>query len=228
MATTATPSTRTKTASQRPNASQPASRMVLTGVSWRTYECLLEDHADRSAPRFTYDHGTLEIMSPRTPHEQDHRFLADLVLLVATELRIETLTVGSMTFRRRDIESGFEPDSAFYIQHQAEVRGREQIDVDVDPPPDLVIEADATHSSLDKLSLLARFGVPEVWRVEHGRVRIYSLNNQTYGEVTSSRAIPTLTLEIINQFLEARRAASSTLTWTDSVRAWAGQQRVNE
>lgn len=30
-------------------------RTILHEVSWATYEALLADHADRGAPRFTYD-----------------------------------------------------------------------------------------------------------------------------------------------------------------------------
>lgn len=36
-------------------------RVLLSNVSWETYERLLEDHQDSSAPRFTFDRGMLEI-----------------------------------------------------------------------------------------------------------------------------------------------------------------------
>lgn len=48
-------------------------RMVLYNVGWDTYERLLRDHANASAPRFTYDRGTLEIMSPLPEHERFNR-----------------------------------------------------------------------------------------------------------------------------------------------------------
>ena len=32
-------------------------RIVLHNISWETYERLLADHENASAPRFTYDHG---------------------------------------------------------------------------------------------------------------------------------------------------------------------------
>ena len=54
-------------------------RVILHDVSWKTYECLLEDHIDRSAPRFAYDRGTLEIMSPSSVHERNNWALARLV-----------------------------------------------------------------------------------------------------------------------------------------------------
>jgi Uma2 family endonuclease len=36
------------------------------------------------------------------------------------------------------------------------------------PPPDLVVEADLTSSSLDKLTIYASLGVAEVWRYAGG------------------------------------------------------------
>ncbi len=36
-------------------ASPPEQRVILTDVSWQTYEGLLADHADRRVPRFAYD-----------------------------------------------------------------------------------------------------------------------------------------------------------------------------
>jgi hypothetical protein len=45
-------------------------RITLRHISWETYESLLADHVDASAPRFTYSGGTLEIMSPSSEHEE--------------------------------------------------------------------------------------------------------------------------------------------------------------
>lgn len=40
-----------------------------------------------------------------------------------------------------------EPDDCFYIQHQAEMVGKDRIDLAVDPPPDLVIEIDVASTT---------------------------------------------------------------------------------
>ena len=39
-------------------------RVTRRHVSWETYERLLAEHEQCSSPRFTYDRGVLEIMSP--------------------------------------------------------------------------------------------------------------------------------------------------------------------
>ena len=87
-----------------------AEGQYFTTSSWNTYERLLEDHENNSAPRFTYDRGELEIMSPSPEHEAVNRSIALLVGFVAAEMGIDVYDLGSTTFRREDLERGFEPD----------------------------------------------------------------------------------------------------------------------
>lgn len=129
--------------------------MVLHDISWETYDHLLVDHQNQSSPRFTYDRGTLEIMSPSVTHERLNRLIALLVEISAEELGIEIDDLGSTTFKREDLQRGFEPDSCFYIENLERIRGKSNIDLSVDPPPDLVIKVDITSSSPDKFSLLS-------------------------------------------------------------------------
>ena len=124
--------------------SRAEQRVLLRNISWETYERLLEERGDNSAPRFTYDRGELEIMSPSPEHEALNRSIALLVEFLAAELGIDVYDLGSTTFRREDLERGFEPDSCFYIENEERVRGKTRKDLSVDPPPDLVIEIDIT------------------------------------------------------------------------------------
>src|SRR5690348_5159419 len=48
----------------------PAQNVILHNLSWGTYERLLADLENSSAPRLTYDRGTLEIMSPLPEQER--------------------------------------------------------------------------------------------------------------------------------------------------------------
>ncbi len=131
-------------------------RILLSNVSWETYERLLADHESTSAPRFAFGRGGLEIKSPSPEHEAYNRTIALLVELLAEELGIDVYDLGSTTFRRADLERGFEPDSCLYIQNEERVRGKGRIDLAIDPPPDLVIEVDITSPSINKLSIHAR------------------------------------------------------------------------
>lgn len=205
----------------RPPAEQ---RIVLHNVAWDTYERLLADHVGSSAPRFAYDQGELEILSPSTKHEEDNRTLALLVEMVAMELAIEVRNVGSMTFKREDLQRGFEPDSSFYIQHELSVRGKSQIDLVVDPPPDLVIEIEVSRQAIPKLPLYASMGVPEVWRSDRGEVTILQFDDGKYRESTASIALPMVKHEILTRFLTESRTLRR-LEWLRQVREWAAATR---
>ncbi len=200
--------------------SPPEQRIVLHDIAWETYERLLADHVNSSAPRFTYDRGELEILGPSSEHEIANRTLALLVEEVAFELSIEVLNVGSMTFKRKDLLQGFEPDSSFYIQNEARVRDLTQIDAEIDPSADLVIEIEISRSAIAKLPIYAAMGVPEVWRWDGERITILRLVDDRYTEVEGSAALPPLTGKILTRFLIESRTLRRT-EWMQRVRDWA-------
>jgi Uma2 family endonuclease len=204
--------------------SSPAEeRVILHDVSWKTYECLLADFADSSAPRFTFDRGTLEIMSPREEHEEANRAIALLVEVVAEERDVDVRNLGSTTFKREDLARGFEPDSCFYIHNAARIRGKDRIDLRTDPPPDLVIEIDITHSSLDKLPIYAQLGVSEVWRYNGQALRILVLDSGVYHERAGSLALPGVDGDALTAFMEERKTLKRP-AWLRKVRDWARGQ----
>ena len=73
-------------------------RILLHNVSWGTYGRLLAEREERRSPRFFYDRGVLEIMSPSAEHDRISRIVAALVELLTEELDIDVESVGS---RRR-------------------------------------------------------------------------------------------------------------------------------
>jgi Uma2 family endonuclease len=162
-------------------------------------------------------------MSPSTKHERWNRSIATLCEVIAEELNIELDNVGSNTFKREDLARGFEPDSCFYVQNVERVRNREQIDLTVDPPPDLVIEIDISRSSLDRFPIFASIGVPEVWRYDGMRVAIFKLAGGAYQEQKTSEAFPGVTSQSITRFMEESKTLKRTV-WLRRVRAWARQQ----
>src|SRR5579875_1323449 len=195
-------------------------RMVLHNVAWDTYARLLRDHANASAPRFTYDRGTLEIMSPLPERERYNRAIQLLLPVIAEEMGTELYSLGSTTFNREDLQRGFEPDSCFYIQNAACMHGRDRIDLHIDPPPDLVVEIDITHPSIDKLSIYAHIGVPEVWRYDGERLEILALEDGRYAESPRSHVLPAVTFAALTTLLPASKDVGD-IAWIQRVRAWA-------
>src|SRR5207247_7204794 len=111
------------------------------------------------------------------------------------ELEIELRHLASTTFKREHLQKGFEPDSSFYFARVSEV-GNRDLNADVDPPPDLIIEVDVTSPSLNRFPIFAAFGVPEVWRYHRSRVTFYRLEGGGYVETASSCSLPPLTAEV--------------------------------
>ena len=198
-------------------------RVVLHNISWETYERLLAEHEETSGTRFTYDEGTLEIMVLSAEHERANRTLALLVEVLAEEMRIDVDNVGSNTFKRESLRKGFEPDTAFYIASAPQVEGKQRIDLTIDPPPDLVIEIDITHCSLDKLPIFAAVGVPEVWRYTGARVQLLQLVQGSYITTHESTALPNVTSDVLTRFMRESEREKRT-AWLRQVRAWAREQ----
>jgi Uma2 family endonuclease len=197
----------------------------LYDVSWETYERLLAEHQESSGTHFTYDQGRLEIMVLSTKHERPNHILALLVETLAEEMGIDVDGLGSTTFKREDLARGFEPDSCFYIQNAERVRGKEEIDLTVDPPPDLIIEIDITSPSLEKFPLFAALGIPEVWRYSGARVSIFGLETGEYVERVESMALPKVTSAILTEFVQQGTQLKRTI-WLRRVREWIRQQQA--
>ena len=107
------------------------------------------------------------------------------------------------------------------------MRGKSEIDLTVDPAPELVIEIDDTHSSLNKHTIFARIGVSEVWRWREGQITIYVLIAGTYESHERSRLFPSLTAQILTELV----AKSRTLRrpdWVREVRTWARQNPLSQ
>jgi Uma2 family endonuclease len=198
-------------------------RLILHGVSWGTYKRLLADFQDSHAAHFAYDRGVLEIMVLSAKHEELNRAIALLVEILALEMNINVRNLGSTTFTRDDLARGFEPDTCFYIQNAARVRGKEEINLEVDPPPDLVVEIDITHPSLDKLPIYAAVGVLEVWRYDGQQLTIFTLEGEAYHTHEKSVALPGLTSQVLSQFI-AESKTLERLEWLRRVQEWARKQ----
>lgn len=159
-------------------------RLLLHDVSWTEFEAILDDLGEPRGTRIAYDRGVLEIMAPLPEHELAKELIGDLVKALLEELDIEFLTLGSTTFKNASMLKGIEPDQCFYIQHETAVRGKKQLDLSIDPPPDLAIEIDITSRSHPEI--YAALEVPKLWRREGDRLRIYQLQGGQYVEVSES------------------------------------------
>jgi Uma2 family endonuclease len=198
----------------------PESRVLLRGVTWETYERLLDDLGD-SRVRLTYADGDLEIMAPSHSHERYAYLLGRAVEAMTEERGIPILGGGSTTFRLRDRKVGLEPDRCYWVQNAARVRGRPEIDLMVDPAPDLAIEAEVSRRALDRLPLFASLGVGEVWRYDGEQLAIHVRGpSGSFAEQATSRCFPWLPIAQFTAQIAAAVDAPDDTTWIRSFRAW--------
>ena len=150
-----------------------------------------------------------------------------LVNVVTEELGIDVRGFGSTTFRREDLARGFAPDSCFYIQRVDNISGKSTLDLAIDPPPDLIIDIALTSASLDKFSIYAQVGVPEIWRYDGTTLHIFHLANEAYVEQEASGVLPILDHAMLAQFITDSKSLKRT-SWLRHLRHWVRTHRDTE
>ncbi|AUX21333.1 hypothetical protein SOCEGT47_018150 [Sorangium cellulosum] len=185
--------------------------LVVHDVSWEEYEAILASLGNRAGVRTTYCEGVLELMSPGGPHEGRKKILARLVEAYAEETALPLSGYGSMTVRRRLAQRGVEPDEC-YVLGTVEDGGI----------PELAIEVIEKSGTIDKLSVYAGLGVPEVWFWKRGRLSIYLLGPEGYAEAGRSRLLPGIDVAELTQLVQ-RDGDQTTV-----VRAWRARLRERD
>lgn len=187
----------------------PESRIVMYDVEWSTYVDLA-DQRRGSIPRMTYDEGTLELMSPKRMHESIGSLIGRLVEVYSEEKEIEVISLASTTVCRADLKKGYEADESYYVTHAAQMLEKEELEFEIDPAPDLVIEVEITRSAIHKLKLFAQLVVPEVWRHDGKVLEMLRLVDGQYQVIQSSVELPGLRNELIESALASRAKIGET------------------
>ena len=196
-------------------------RFVMGGIRWDAYVAISDALDEHSGVRMVYNDGRLILMGKSRRHERLAAFLDHLVLAIAANLQIECEPSREATYRRREKEAGVEGDCTFHFGANAErMQGMENYDFDVDPPPDLAIEVEATHSADDAIAAWGRLGVPEVWRFD-AATSICTFWNRgddgSYGQVIRSMFLPMLQpSDVVDQM--RRRLNSDLRDGSDSLK----------
>ena len=205
----------------------PAAVLALDNITWEEYEQITEDFEERPNIRVTYDQGKLEIVTTSRLHEFWKVMIAGMARIVCEEMRLNMEDYGGATWQKEELLKAVEADTCFYVSNAARVIGKDEIDISVDPPPDVMVEVDKANQSLNKFSIYAAFGGPEIWRcdVRRNRIQILELRGSVYIEIPSSRAFPVLTGAILVDFIARSRtdgqmaALSAFRHWIQSVKS---------
>jgi len=199
------------------SATEPC--VVLRDVDWAGYESLLEIRGERSTPRIVYLDGSLFLMSPSFPHERLAERLGWFVMVVVEELDLPCIPSGSTTFRRGSKKGGVEGDKTYYLASASRIRGKADIDLEVDPPPDLAVEVIWTHKADAAVEVYRRLEVPEAWICDDRALTILVLQpSGRYEPAESSRAFPVSASEI-HEWI-AKETEDDDTAWGKSLRRW--------
>ncbi|AFZ58660.1 Uma2 family endonuclease [Anabaena cylindrica FACHB-243] len=179
----------------------PGQQMLLKDISWQQLENILEEMGEKRAARISYSHGWLEIMVPLPEHEKDKEIFGELVRILLDKLEIDFEPFGSTTLKNERMCQAVEPDTSFYIQNQAAIIGKNRIDLNIDPPPDLAIEIDITsRTRFENYEIL---GVPELWRYQQQGLEIFLLQEGKYVKSQSSPNLPNIPIvELVNEYVQ--------------------------
>ena len=209
-----TPETRTA-----PKAAGP-DRILLRNISWELYEQLREDVSNWGV-RMAYDSGNLELMSPSLRHEEI-RFRFDLFLVaLARTLEFKFRGLASTTWKKVGAEKAKEADGCYYIANFGRIRGKE-INLEVDPPPDLAIEIEVSRSAINSLNIYASIGVPEIWRFDGEAIHIHVRHaDGSYSESDRSLALPFIQPEEIVSWMRKAVEIEDDMDWMSQVEDWA-------
>jgi len=184
-------------------------RIVLDGVSWETYQSLREANPG-SHLRMTFDQGVLELTSPAKKHRQISAIVGRMMYEWMILHSIGAVFGGHTTFNRRDLLRGLEPDNCYWIARYPEVLDKDEIDLKVDPPPDLALEVEVSRSSVPKLPIYQALGVPEVWRWRRGGLEVLVLDaTGQYQPKPDSVALAGFPFKLAEEFIEMRDSIDS-------------------
>jgi Uma2 family endonuclease len=103
------------------------------------------------------------------------------------------------------LERGLEPDLCYWVTNQEMVRGKDDVDFAVDPPPDLALEVEVSRTSIPKLPIYLSLRVPEAWRWRSEKLEVLRLQERgEYAVIAASRELPDFPFQLAESFIEQR------------------------
>ncbi len=172
----------------------PPGSVIRRPGTWQEYDDLRQKRGDGSLPRMKFWQGEILLMSPLPQHGREAHLLASLVTIL---LDNQGRNYEAFTPITMDIPpvGGIEPDYCFYIDNWQVAVGKNRMDWQTDPPPDLVLEIEVT--SYTRAADYAPYGVPEVWLYKNERLQMYCLEGDRYRLHNQSRYFPDIHLSTL-------------------------------
>ncbi|MDJ0703082.1 MAG: Uma2 family endonuclease [Leptolyngbyaceae cyanobacterium MO_188.B28] len=196
----------------------PPGAVVRLPATWQDYHTLCQQRGDGSIPRIKYRNGEVLLISPLPKHGRDAHLIASIITTLLDHEGREYDAFTPVTMELPE-ESGIEPDYCFYIDHWEAVSGKERIDWQNDPPPDLVLEIDLT--SYSNVNDYLPYRVPEVWLYRKKQLLIYQLQTAEYRLQETSRYFPEIQpQEVIDRCIQIAYERNTSAAIRDLKQQW--------
>ncbi|WP_193198199.1 Uma2 family endonuclease [Nostoc sp. MG11] len=181
-------------------------------ASWDEYIQAVENPAYEKAKCY-YHNGHMRVEMPPVgnDHASDHGIIMYAVYLIASIKGIALNGKDNCTYRKTNVNEA-QPDVSYYIGENADVipYGTSIINLDIYPPPTLVIEIANTSLADDKGEkrlMYEDLGVQEYWIVDVQNVQViaFAIENQGSRRITESQVLPGLAISLLNDALRRTR-----------------------
>jgi len=178
-------------------------------ATWQEYIQTIQDPTYEKAKSY-YHKGKLRIeMSPvGNDHANDHAVITIAVGLFAATRNINLNFKDNCTYRKTGLRES-QPDVSCYIAENANIipRGTSIIDLDIYPPPNLVIEVANTSLADDqgeKRLLYEAMNVSEYWIVDVQNLEIiaFAVANGGSRKINQSQVLPGLAISLLEEALQ--------------------------
>jgi Uma2 family endonuclease len=181
-------------------------------ASWDKYIQVIENPAYAKAKGYYHDkHMRIEMSPVGNDHASDHTIILFIVNLFASIKGIALNGKDNCTYRKVGIREA-QPDVSYYIGENADVipYGTSIINLDIYPPPNLVIEIANTSLADDKGEkrlLYEDLGVTEYWIVDVQNVQViaFIIENGGSRRIIESQVLPGLPIALLSDALRRTR-----------------------
>jgi Uma2 family endonuclease len=184
-------------------------RFVFDRVDWAFYQDVCR-RLDGRHVFVTYYKGKLEVVTTSYLHERISSLLGSMIRVLAEETDTPLASAGPTTLREQAADEGVEADVSFYTVNARRMNDKRDIDLTVDPPPDLAVEVGVTRRLGERRLIYRDMGVPELWRYAADGLTFLVRRGADYERVERSPTFPQLSPQELFGFVASGLASDET------------------
>ncbi|NES76261.1 MULTISPECIES: Uma2 family endonuclease [unclassified Okeania] len=190
-------------------------------ATWEEYTQIIEDPSYEKAKVYYHNGGLRIEMSPLgSDHSNDHILVVAAITLFTVTKSITLTGKDNCTYSKTGCQAT-QPDLSYYIGENADVVpwGTSMVNLDIYPPPNLVIEVANTSLADDKGEkrlLYEAMNVAEYWIVDVQKVEIiaFAIANGGSQRINQSQVLPGLAISLLQEALQRSRQENQAQVYT--------------